>query len=68
MKKTISIFPSHYGFFPYIFLVYLLMPIFYLTQETGIKQLNGYGMVLLFFITYRQLYCVSPQKKDSLIG
>ncbi|MEC1354649.1 sensor histidine kinase [Bacillus sonorensis] len=63
MKKTISIFPSQYGFFPYIFLVYLLMPIFYLTQETGIKQLIGYGMVLLFFITYRQLYCVSPQKK-----
>ncbi|MGJ7910731.1 sensor histidine kinase [Neobacillus sp. LXY-1] len=56
MNKNFSIFPRKYGFFPYIFLLYLAFPIFYLTKETGIKQLFGFGMVLLFLVAYRQLY------------
>lgn len=51
-----SVFPRQFGFFPFIFLIYIGFPIFYLTKETGLKQLLGYGMVLLFLITYRQLY------------
>jgi two-component system sensor histidine kinase DesK len=62
MKKSISIFPSQFGFFPYIFLIYLLFPIYYLTKETGVKQLIGFGMVLLFFVTYRQLYFSTGKK------
>lgn len=54
--KKFSLFPSQFGFFPYIFLIYILFPIYYLTKETGIKQLIGIGMVALFLITYRQLY------------
>ncbi|MFK9091772.1 sensor histidine kinase [Bacillus salipaludis] len=56
MKKSFSLFPRQMGFFPYIFLVYIGFPVFYLTKETGMKQLIGYGMVLLFLVTYRQLY------------
>jgi two-component system, NarL family, sensor histidine kinase DesK len=56
MKKSIGIFPKQFGFFPYIFLVYVLFPINYLLAETGTKQIIGFGLVLLFLITYRQLY------------
>lgn len=64
MKKNFSIFPKRYGFFPYIFLIYLLLPISYLTNQTsGIKQLIGFGLVLLFLVTYRQLFFISPHKK-----
>ncbi|MCY8004443.1 sensor histidine kinase [Bacillus haynesii] len=64
MKKNFSMFPKRYGFFPYIFLIYLLLPISYLTNQTsGIKQLIGFGLVLLFLVTYRQLFFISPQKK-----
>ncbi|KYC78474.1 sensor histidine kinase [Bacillus licheniformis] len=64
MKKNFSMFPKRYGFFPYIFLIYLLLPISYLTNQTsGIKQLIGFGLVLLFLVTYRQLFFIPPQKK-----
>ncbi|NPC94742.1 sensor histidine kinase [Bacillus sp. WMMC1349] len=64
MKKSFSLFPSRYGFFPYIFLLYLLLPISYLANEpAGMKQLIGFGLLLLFCVTYRQLYFISPQKK-----
>lgn len=51
-----SVFPRRMGLFPYIFLIYIGFPIFYLTKESGLKQLLGYGMVLLFLVAYRQLY------------
>ncbi|WP_430121813.1 sensor histidine kinase [Neobacillus rhizosphaerae] len=51
-----SIFPKRFGLFPYIFLIYLGFPIYYLTKEAGMKQLLGYLMVLLFLLTYRQIY------------
>ncbi|MEH7331181.1 sensor histidine kinase [Neobacillus drentensis] len=56
MKKSFSLFPRQFGFFPYIFLIYIGFPIYYLTKEAGLKQLLGFGMVLLFLVTYRQLY------------
>lgn len=51
-----SIFPSQFGLFPFIFLVYMLFPILSLTKETGFKQSIGYVMLVLFLVTYRQLY------------
>ncbi len=51
-----SIFPRQLGFFPYIFLIYIGFPIFYLTKESRFKQLVGFGMVLLFLVSYRRLY------------
>ncbi|WHY85506.1 sensor histidine kinase [Neobacillus novalis] len=63
MKKSFSIFPSQFGFFPYIFLVYIGYPVFSLLKETGAKQMIGYGMVLLFLVTYRQLYFSMGKRK-----
>lgn len=54
--KKFEIFPRRYGFFPYIFLVYLIMPGFYVSQGSGLKVAAGYLLLLLFLITYRQLY------------
>ncbi|MBS4213101.1 sensor histidine kinase [Neobacillus rhizophilus] len=65
MKLSFSIFPRKYGLFPYIFLVYFGFPIYYLTKESGVKQLAGYGMVLLFLLTYRQLYFLMEKKAFS---
>jgi two-component system sensor histidine kinase DesK len=63
MKKPFSLFPRQFGLFPYIFLIYLLFPVYYLTKETGAKQVIGYGMVLLFLVTYRQLYFAMGKRK-----
>ncbi|MGN4437065.1 sensor histidine kinase [Bacillus cereus group sp. MYBK69-1] len=57
-KKRIEIFPKHMGFFPYMWLVYLLFPIYNLTQVSGWKLVIGSGMMIVFMITYRQLYFV----------
>ncbi|QWU47855.1 MULTISPECIES: sensor histidine kinase [Bacillus] len=57
-KKRIEIFPKHMGFFPYMWLVYLLFPIYNLTQVSGGKLVMGLGMLIVFIITYRQLYFV----------
>ncbi|WP_342716456.1 sensor histidine kinase [Bacillus paramycoides] len=57
-KKRIEIFPKHMGFFPYMFLVYLLFPIYHLSQASGWKFVIGSGMLIVFIITYRQLYFV----------
>ena len=57
-KKRIEIFPKHMGFFPYMWLVYLLFPIYNLTQVSGWKLVIGIGMLIVFIITYRQLYFV----------
>lgn len=54
--KTFSLFPKNYGFFPYVFLFYLFLPVFYIWQETGWMKWFGYFLILLFAISYRQLY------------
>lgn len=58
-KKRIEIFPKQMGFFPYMWLVYLLFPIYHLAQASGWKLVMGSGMLILFVITYRQLYFVN---------
>ncbi len=55
-KKRIEIFPKHMGFFPYMWFVYLLFPIYHLVQASGWKLIIGSGMLIIFIITYRQLY------------
>jgi two-component system, NarL family, sensor histidine kinase DesK len=63
--KPLAIFPSKFGFFPYIFLVYMLFPIYYLMKETGFKQLIGFGMFLVFLASYRQLYFCMGKREFS---
>ncbi|PDY81467.1 sensor histidine kinase [Bacillus cereus] len=58
-KKRIEIFPKQMGFFPYMWLVYLLFPIYNLTQVSGWKLVIGIGMLIVFTVTYRQLYFVN---------
>ncbi|QCJ44181.1 sensor histidine kinase [Bacillus sp. S3] len=65
MKKSFSIFPRQMGFFPYVFLIYIGFPAFYLTKESGVKQLIGYGMLLLFLVTYRELYFLIGKRTFS---
>ena len=57
-KKQFEIFPKHMGFFPYMWFVYLLFPIYTLTQESGWRLLFGIGMLVVFVIAYRELYFV----------
>lgn len=57
-KKQFEFFPKHMGFFPYMWFVYLLFPIYNLTQESGWRLLAGIGMLVVFVIAYRQLYFV----------
>lgn len=56
MSRDFEIFPKRYGFFPYIFLIYLAMPAYYVSQTDGWKAALGWGLLLLFLVTYRQLY------------
>ncbi|MED0985360.1 sensor histidine kinase [Bacillus paramycoides] len=58
IEKKFEVFPKHMGFFPYMWLVYLLFPIYNLTQVSGGKLAIGIGMLMLFIVTYRQLYFV----------
>ncbi|MBU5670609.1 sensor histidine kinase [Paenibacillus brevis] len=53
------LFPQKYGYFPYLWLVYIALPIINLQQETGLRLALGYVFIALFVITYRQLYNVT---------
>ncbi|MFA1819533.1 sensor histidine kinase [Virgibacillus oceani] len=55
-KRSFSIFPKKYGYFPHVFLIYLLLPAYYIISESGWKALIGWGLLLLFLVSYRQLY------------
>ncbi|MFK4464867.1 sensor histidine kinase [Bacillus sp. RC252] len=57
-KKRFEFFPKHMGFFPYMWFVYLLFPIYNLTQVSGGKLVIGIGILMVFIVTYRQLYFV----------
>ncbi|MFC5985931.1 sensor histidine kinase [Marinicrinis lubricantis] len=61
-----QVFPERFGFFPFIFTVYLLMPIYYVHQTSGWKMAFGYGLILLFAVTYRQLYWTMDRKSYSI--
>jgi two-component system, NarL family, sensor histidine kinase DesK len=62
-KQRFEIFPRRYGFFPYIFLVYLLMPAYYISVESTFKLIVGYMLLIIFLISYRQLYFSIDSKK-----
>ena len=55
-KKKFEIFPAKFGFFPYMFLIYLFMPGYYIFFEPGLKMVAGYVLLVIFLVTYRQLY------------
>lgn len=54
--RDFRVFPEQFGYFPYIFLIYLFLPAYYVSTEAGWKQIAGIGLLILFLISYRQLY------------
>ncbi len=61
-KRNYRIFPEKYGYFPYVFLIYLFLPAYYIVLESGWKMFIGWGLLLLFLISYRQLYASFESK------
>lgn len=61
--NALVIFPGKYGFFPYVFLIYLFFPVSFVLEESGWKRLIGFGLILLFLLSYRQLYFVAGTRK-----
>jgi two-component system sensor histidine kinase DesK len=61
-------FPKKYGFFPYIWLIYIIMPIINIQSESGIKLIIGYLMIGLFVLCYRQLYCATGRRFFFWLG
>lgn len=55
-RINIQIFPKRYGFFPYMFLVYLILPVLYIANQSGFTRIFGFALFGLFLVTYRQLY------------
>ncbi|MGE8203545.1 sensor histidine kinase [Heyndrickxia sp. NPDC080065] len=64
-NSKIQIFPKQYGFFPYMFLVYIAFPILYLINQSGFSRIFGFVLISLFLVTYRQLYFTMQQKAFS---
>lgn len=65
-RKKFHLFPQRFGAFPYVWLLYLLMPAFNLQTEHGWKLLAGAGMLVLFAVTYHQLYWAGSGKAFHL--
>lgn len=57
--RKFQLFPRKYGLFPYMWLIYIALPLFNIRHETGLKLVLGYAMIALFIVTYRQLYTVT---------
>ncbi|QTD42935.1 sensor histidine kinase [Sporosarcina sp. Te-1] len=55
--KVFELFPKRFGVTPYIFLVYLFMPLFHVIHsEKQSMAVIGYGLLLLFLVTYWSIY------------
>ncbi|NUU74405.1 sensor histidine kinase [Paenibacillus xylanilyticus] len=59
MLQRFEIFPKRYGIYPYIWMIYLAMPIYYLWNARGLEQYIGVTVFVVFILTYRQLYMTS---------
>lgn len=60
--KGFRLFPKQYGLFPYVFLFYLALPIYHMSNVTGLKQVLGYTLIFLFAVSYRQLFSHGQEK------
>lgn len=55
--KSFELFPKRFGVTPYIFLVYLFMPLFHVIHsEKQAMAVMGYGLLLLFLVSYWFIY------------
>ncbi|NQX46732.1 sensor histidine kinase [Paenibacillus tritici] len=67
-RKQFRFFPQRFGFFPYIWLIYLVFPVLNLKGYSGFKLMAGYALVLLFLVTYRQLYWQEGKAFSAWLG
>lgn len=51
-----EVFPTQLGFFPYLWLIYMSLPVINMLREEGWKMGIGFALIGLFLVTYRQLY------------
>lgn len=51
-----EVFPTQLGFFPYLWLIYMSLPVINMLSEEGWKMGIGFALIGLFLVTYRQLY------------
>lgn len=63
-----NLFPKEYGIFPYIWPIYLLIPLTYTLQESGLKLYAGLLLIAIFLFSYQRLYWVSEKKYDYWIA
>ncbi|WP_058304303.1 sensor histidine kinase [Gorillibacterium timonense] len=66
--KRFSVFPKKYGYYPFIWPIYLILPVINLQGETGGKLILGYFMLLVFLVSYRQLYWVHGKAFSIWLG
>lgn len=59
MLQRFELFPKRYGIYPYIWMIYLAMPIYYLWKAHGLDLYIGVTVFIIFILTYRQLYKTS---------
>lgn len=67
-RKQFRVFPEKVGFFPYIWLIYLVFPVLNLDGYSGYKLMGGYALLLLFLVTYRQLYWAEDRVYTAWLG
>ncbi|MFC5465445.1 sensor histidine kinase [Lederbergia graminis] len=60
--KDFQLFPKRFGLLPYVFLIYLIMPLYYVVMEAGIKAVIGYILLTIFLVSYQQLYWIQNVK------
>ncbi|WP_458124880.1 sensor histidine kinase [Paenibacillus sp. Z3-2] len=59
MLQRFELFPKRYGIYPYIWMIYLAMPLYYLVDARGHEQYIGITAFAVFVLTYRQLYMIA---------
>lgn len=64
-RKKFELFPKDQGILPYVFLLYILLPIITMLTLTGVQQMIGYLLIVVFLVTYRQLYFTWKKKSFS---
>lgn len=58
-NKPFELFPRNLGVYPYVWLIYVILPVINLQSQIGVKLGLGYALIGLFLVTYRQLYSVT---------
>ncbi|MGM7636914.1 sensor histidine kinase [Bacillus sp. Hm123] len=61
----IKVFPKQFGILPYVFLFYLFMPAYEIANLTEEKRVLGVSLLLLFLVSYRQLFFSMDKRSFS---